>query len=121
MDALIEMAQAAGYKVEWVSMSRYTGLLLDDRILINQHRSIMTQRVALAHELGHIHHGHDWRVNPHSRERDERQANRFAAELLVDPVELMEAEMLYESPGAVAAALSLPESILDIWRASAKA
>ncbi len=67
----------------------------------------------LAHELGHAYHGHDGCYNP----RQERQADRFAAELLIDPLAYKQAENLYsEHPGAIAAELGVARHTVMVWR-----
>lgn len=43
-------------------------------------------RWVLGHEAGHAYHGHRC-TGPRSRESAERQANAYAARLLIDPVE----------------------------------
>lgn len=115
MDELLDLAASQGFKVEYVSMSKYSGLLLDDTILINKNRESLTQRVALAHELGHIHYGHDWRLNPHSMERDEYQANRFAGKLLINEERFAQASRASSDLRAVAKDLNVPVRILEMW------
>lgn len=74
------------------------------------------QREVLAHELGHVHYGHDWR-HPHDRERDERQADAYAARLLISPLEYAAAEQIYgPHPGALAEALRVSVEIVEAWR-----
>jgi Zn-dependent peptidase ImmA (M78 family) len=43
-------------------------------------------RWVLGHECGHAHHGHRC-TGPRSRSSAERQANAYAARLLIDPIE----------------------------------
>ncbi|AKK05203.1 putative DUF955 family protein (plasmid) [Corynebacterium mustelae] len=67
----------------------------------------------LAHELGHAYHGHEGCFNT----RQEWQADRFAAELLIDPLAYAEAEKLYgEHPGAIAHELGVARQTVLIWR-----
>lgn len=115
MDKLLDLAEAQGFKVEYVSMSKYTGLLLDKTILINAHCEPLTQKVALAHELGHIHYGHDWRANPHSKGRDEYQANKFASGLLIRDEDFAKAVRISQDKRSIAKELAVPLRILEIW------
>jgi Zn-dependent peptidase ImmA (M78 family) len=62
--------------------------LQDDRfVLVNHDRQPVRKRFTLAHEFGHhfLNHGSrfDYRFSFHDENRLEREANRFAAELLV--------------------------------------
>lgn len=116
MESLINHAADLGHIIEFRPLPRHSGLLMPGRvILINSQRSAMTQKVALAHELGHVHHGHDWRQQ-HTRERDEAQADQYAAELLISPSEYALAEAIYETPGAIAQSLEVPQYLLNIWQ-----
>lgn len=121
MDRVLALAEAAGLTVEFRPLRQHSGLLMPNNwVLIDPRKSTMTQRVALAHELGHHHYGHDWR-NPHDCQRDEDQANGYAASLLIDVESYAAAEILYESPLAVAAALEVPSRLLEIWCAKQSA
>lgn len=116
MEALLARAHSLGHMVEFTPLHVHSGLLMPDKlILINSRRSTLTQRAALAHELGHVIHGHDWRL-PHSRERDEVQADRYAAGLLISSVEYAAAEAMHESPAAIAAELEVPVKLLLLWQ-----
>ncbi|MCT1463373.1 ImmA/IrrE family metallo-endopeptidase [Corynebacterium sanguinis] len=68
----------------------------------------------LAHELGHAHHDH-----PAGHEsRFERQADDFAANLLIDQHAYAEAEKMFGAHlGAIAAELGVTISLLIRWRA----
>lgn len=79
------------------------------------------RRCTLAHELGHAILGHaagdhlpQWLV-----EKQERAADRWAADLLIDPYEYAELETIYEGHlGAIAADLGVTVSLLAVWRAN---
>ncbi len=115
---LIQLAAERGYAVEYLSLAKHSGLLLPDkRILIKRHKSALTQRAALAHELGHAHYGHDWR-HIHSRGRDEHRANLYAANLLIDAKSYAVAEVMYDSEIDIAAELEVPVKLLRIWQAA---
>lgn len=59
------------------------------RIWITPRLTWVEQRSTLAHEIGHVHYGHDC-----SRPEYERQARRFAATLLIDPIEYARLERI---------------------------
>jgi len=97
-------------------MSAYSGLLLDGLILINSNKSALTQRAALAHELGHAHYGHNKLGAPHSSPKDELQANRFAASLLIDEEAYQVATMSFCEVREVARELDVPMKLLELWQ-----
>lgn len=69
----------------------------------------------LAHELGHAAHG-----DPAGHHlRYETRADLFAANLLIDPREYAELEIIYDGQiGAIAAELGVTVSLLATWRAN---
>ena len=72
------------------------------------------ERCTLAHELGHAHYRH-----PACRGdvRLERQADRWAANLLISPAEYELAERLYgPHPGALARELGVTTHLVRVWR-----
>lgn len=87
------------------------------------HRNTVTVRLgmsdaatlcALAHELGHAHYGHP----PGHEGAHELQADRFAAKLLVSPVEYAAAEAIYgPQPQRLAAELGVTVKVLKTWQA----
>lgn len=86
-----------------------------DAIVINSRMTEPYQREVLAHELGHAWHGHDWR-HPHDQERDERQADLYAARLLISPTEYALAEAICEHPAAIARELAISTDLVTIWQ-----
>lgn len=115
LNALIEIAENRGYRIMWHRGGPKAAWL--------PHHSAVTLRVdlmesatlcALAHELGHAHYhdppGHEgWR---------EKRADKFAARLLVSPVEYAAAEALYgPQPQLIAAELGVTIKILKTWKA----
>lgn len=74
------------------------------------------QRCTLAHEMGHWFHGHDW-TRDHDRLADERQADQYAAELLISPLEYAIAEQLHgPHPGAIAKELEVTRNLVTLWQ-----
>lgn len=69
----------------------------------------------LGHELGHAAHGDPAGHNP----RYEARADSFAADLLIDPREYAELEIIYDGQiGAIAAEMGVTLSLLATWRAN---
>lgn len=69
----------------------------------------------LAHELGHAAHGDPAGHHP----RYEHRADLYAADLLIDPHEYRELEIMYDGQaGAIAADLGVTVSLLATWRAN---
>lgn len=119
MDDLVRMALDQGFGLKYRDLGRrhgeyqHTGRL----IAINPHRSIVVQRVTLAHELGHAHHAHAWTDDPRLHARHERLADEHAARLLISPAEYAIAEALVgEHPGALAKELGVLERVVHVWR-----
>lgn len=113
---LIDLAACKGHTVEFVSMSTHSGLVMPGKvILINSSNRELTQRAALAHELGHIHYGHDWRL-PHDSQRDELKADMYAAELLIRPADYARAEALHTAVNAIAVELDVPTRYVQLWQ-----
>lgn len=116
MEALLARAHSLGHCVEFTPLHVHSGLLMPNKlILINSQRSEGTQRITLAHELGHVYYGHDWR-NPHNRERDEAQADTYAAHLLITPADYAVAEVMHSSTTSIASELGVPVRFVEIWR-----
>jgi len=77
---------------------------------------VILQRVAVAHECGHWAHGHDW-TRDHDRPRDERQADTYAARLLITAEAYASAEAIVGGhPGALARELNVTARLVDLWR-----
>lgn len=75
------------------------------------------QRCTLAHELGHAALGHVSDPPKMLRDKQEAQAERYAAALLISEQEYALAERLYgPSTGAIAAELCVSTHMVDIWR-----
>lgn len=67
------------------------------------------RRCALAHELGHAHHGHE-----HGCPKQEREADAYAVDLLITPGEWQLATLLHCSPEAVAHELGVTPRLVKV-------
>lgn len=77
----------------------------------------VNRRCALAHELGHLVSGHDPTAAGWFRVRQERQADEFAARLLISPVEYAAAEtILGPQPSLIAHELGVTVKVLKTWQ-----
>lgn len=118
--SLVEMAVAeginlvthkGGHKGRWYPATRTISLRAD--------LPARARRCTLAHELGHAVLEHDagpdlpqWVV-----EKQERAADKWAADLLIDPREYAELETIYEGHlGAIASEMGVTVSLLATWR-----
>lgn len=122
MEDLIEHAAALGLRVKWRPLGRRTAELHSSGlILVNPNRTMPMQRMAIAHECGHWAHGHDW-TRTHDRERDERQADTYAARLLITPEAYRDAEEIAGAHlGALARELNVRVDLVRLWQDSYRA
>lgn len=120
MEDLIAHAATMGLGIKWRDLGRRNGELHSAGVIVlNQRKPMLTQRVTLAHELGHAWHGHDW-TRAHDRERDERQADAYAARLLISPTDYAFAERIVGChPGALAKELGVTRRLVELWREGA--
>jgi Zn-dependent peptidase ImmA (M78 family) len=70
------------------------------------------QRSVLAHELGHAYYDH----RCHDDLRCERQADAYAAALLIDPGEYAQAEALSQDPEFIADELGVPVKLVHAYQ-----
>lgn len=104
-----------GVHVAFRDLGRASGYWLGSGLIVVNYRSTeQVQRLTLAHELGHCHHGHDW-TREHDQERDEREADRFAARLLISREAYADAERLVGNhPGALARELGVTRRLVAL-------
>lgn len=119
MDDLIAHADELGLRIKWRPLGRRTAELHSSGlILVNPDRTMPTQRMAIAHECGHWSYGHDW-TRDHDRPRDERQADTYAARLLISPQAYAAAEAQCGGHlGAMARELNVRRDLVELWRRS---
>ena len=113
---LVWHAEALGLQIEWDDLGTRAGELHDNNlILINPNHSLMTQKVAIAHECGHHVLGHDWRQR-HNKRKDEQLANLYAANLLINPAECTQvAELVDGDCRAIGRELGVPVALIRLW------
>lgn len=70
----------------------------------------------LAHELGHAHYRHQFGATGLAREQQEREANEWAAILLIDENDYMAAEISCDSISSIAHELGVTILMVGIWR-----
>lgn len=120
---LLDMASGLGVWVDvddvgWLEDGASGGWFPEhDLILLAPGLHPVEQRCTLAHELGHATYGHRAGVGGWLQARQERQADRFAATLLVSPIEYELAERLYgHAPGLLAQELDVTANIVTTWQ-----
>ena len=114
IDALIEVAEARGFQVRWHRGGPKAAWLPQQRAVTVRHGMADAETLcALAHELGHAHYG-----DPAGHDRRyELRADRFAARLLISPVEYALAEQTYGThPARLAAELGVTVHMIRVWR-----
>ena len=119
MQNVVAHAMRLGLRVKYRDLGRRNGELTSGGlILINPRKPHIVQRCTVAHEAGHWHYGHDW-TRDHDRERDEWQADLYAARLLISPAEYALAERLHgPHPGAIAKELDVTRRLVVVWAQS---
>lgn len=87
------------------------------RIFVSSRLTDEEQEVQLAHELGHAHHGHPCAKHPTtpSELARERQADRFAARLLIDPAHYAVLEAVNPDQHQLAEELGVPVKLIYIF------
>jgi Zn-dependent peptidase ImmA (M78 family) len=111
MDVTIVTCRLGGLRGLYDHRAR--AIYLDDRLTGAQRCS------TLAHELGHAHHGdHDLVHMTVRRRRDvEERATRWAARMLISPVEYAAAELVAGSdPVTIARELGVTRRLVEAWR-----
>jgi Zn-dependent peptidase ImmA (M78 family) len=121
VDDLIALATANDVTVETIRLpDDYLGVYLPDqkRIYLDSRLTPVEERCVLAHELGHVFFGHPaiGPYTPGSAMRDERQADRYAARLLIDDDDYARLEAFSDDRYALAEALDVTVDIIDVYR-----
>jgi Zn-dependent peptidase ImmA (M78 family) len=114
----MERAVSLGCRVYFLPIpnTHYGYLATATDIVINSRLTHNHQREVLAHELGHVHYGHDLRLM-HDSPADELRADQYAAQLLISPAEYALAEALHDGHGGgIAQELGLSTKMVKTWQ-----
>lgn len=113
LTALIDVAEARGYQVRWHRGGPKAAWIPARNIVtVRVGMDDVTTLCALAHELGHAHYGDP----PGHHGAHELRADRFAARLLVSPIDYAAAEALYgPQPQLLANELGVTVKVLKTW------
>lgn len=114
VDALIDVAQARGYRIRWHRGGPKAAWVPHKRtITLRVGMDDVTTLCSLAHELGHAHYGDP----PGHHGAHELRADRFAARILVSPAEYAAAETIYgPHPSVLAHELCVTVKVLKTWQ-----
>lgn len=112
--ALIDVSERRGYQVRWHRGGPKAAWLPRQHAVTLRHgMSDADTLCALAHELGHAHYGDPAGCDP----AREHRADRFAARLLISPVEYAMAEQAYGPHAArIAHELGVTTHLVQVWR-----
>lgn len=110
-------AESLGLRIAYRNLGRTTGYLFGGGLVILNHRHHLdAQRETLAHECGHAFHGHNWN-REHDQEHDERQADQYAARILIPPSIYAAAERLCGADvRAIAQELHVTRRLVELRR-----
>ena len=111
---LLCLAETAGVPVTWHRGGPQGAWIpQQNRISIRDGMDDAHTRSTLAHELAHM----VFRHPPKATQRQERQADKFAAKLLITEAGYASAEAIYgPSPQQIAAELNVTTHLLAVWR-----
>ncbi|WP_137771849.1 MULTISPECIES: ImmA/IrrE family metallo-endopeptidase [unclassified Microbacterium] len=115
MRELLAMAARAGLEVHAIEMPEGDlGYYAHDerRIYFNLLCTPNERRCVIAHELGHHHFGHECEDDPAS----ERQADTYAATLLIDPDRYAELEKTSHHSEWIADEMSVTSELIEDYR-----
>ena len=85
------------------------------RISLRKGLSYVQERCTLAHELGHDFYRHAPNPGGHNATKAERLADQYAADLLIDPQQLVELLQFHPtSPAAIAEELEVTQHLLNV-------
>lgn len=117
MRALIKEAARLGVTISLAHLDEIDESLLgyydhdSSEVVVEISLTQAQKKAVIAHELGHAFYSHEC-----GSKRNERQANRYAAELLVDPVLYAEAERINDSCESIARELEVTPEIVKDYR-----
>ena len=114
VEALIDVAQARGYRIRWHRGGpKAAWVPRQNAITVQIGMDDVTTLCSLAHELGHAHYGDP----PGHFGAHEIRADRFAARLLISPVDYAATEAIYgPHPSVLAHELGVTVKVLKTWQ-----
>lgn len=114
-DTLIDVVTTHGLHVAWHTHGPKGAWMPPDIISLRHGLSDAQTLCTLAHEFGHFLHGDPCGESG----RAEHRADRYAAEILVDPDLYRTAEQVFgPDPPRLAAELGVTTHILAVWRST---
>ena len=115
MERLIALAESQRIYVAWRPLRKAAYYQHSERLIVLSTRAAQWRvRQALAHELGHAHHCHDW-TREHDVAHDELEADTFAARLLISLEAYSDAEQIAGChPGALAKELGVTRRLVEL-------
>lgn len=87
---------------------------IEERVYLDLGLTPSERRSVLAHELGHVHYGHTCDLGPDSH--IERQADAYAATLLVHPEDYAHLERISADTHFIAEELDVTPNVIDDFR-----
>ena len=119
MKDLFALAKSNGIKVQEVRLRTFRGFYVNEVqiIVISSLLNTAQKRTTLAHELGHAHYGDVAVLDEPLREWQERRADEWAAQLLINRHEYDAAEELHGThPGTIAQQLNVTRELAEVWQ-----
>ncbi|MBT2503012.1 ImmA/IrrE family metallo-endopeptidase [Curtobacterium sp. ISL-83] len=117
MKDLIALAASYGVRIVYCHIDDANGFydVEDSAVKVDISLTPDEKRSVIAHELGHVHHGHTCGGVHNSR--IERQARAYAAYLLVHPIDYAAAERVSADAFHIAEELGVTVELIDDYRA----
>lgn len=120
MERVLELANRLGYVVFFCALpGDLLACTVHDmmRIFVDSRLTPAEQLAHLAHEVGHVHHGHPCDRHPRTAEAraNERQADRFTARLLIDPARYAALEAINPDQHHLADELGVPVEYVAVY------
>ena len=84
----------------------------NNRVVFDYALTPIERRSVLAHELGHVFHGHEG----HGVRAQEDAADRYAAQLLIDPAVYARLERVHGDPQSIADELGVEVHLLRVFQ-----
>ncbi|TNM55888.1 ImmA/IrrE family metallo-endopeptidase [Brevibacterium sediminis] len=119
MNQLFALAESQGITVQEAELRTFRGFYVPAyrTVVLSSLLNEVQKRSTFAHELGHAYYGDSTAPSDQVAEFQERRANEWAAELLIDPYEYERAETLYgPHPGGLAQALGVTRELVEAFR-----